>query len=239
MKSRRTVFTLIELLVVIAIIAILAAMLLPALSAARTRARANNCIVNLKQIGLSLNMYASDNDGTGPYYAYRDSTLSGSDSVTWVSLLMAYTDIPGKTFTCPESIDGEAKPENLDAEQVRNRMNYTALTYPSYGINRFFWDSRFAVPGKLDQADLNAIFMTDCYWTGNRKRGFYYLAESWSTNASFGQLNGLHGGVVNQLFLDGHAEGRPGGAGSDNTAYTSTTSPYSKGFNGADWVFNK
>jgi prepilin-type N-terminal cleavage/methylation domain-containing protein/prepilin-type processing-associated H-X9-DG protein len=72
----RTGFTLIELLVVIAIIAILAAILFPVFAKAREKARQTQCLSNVKQLALAMQMYATDWDDTLPLRVY---TYAGSD----------------------------------------------------------------------------------------------------------------------------------------------------------------
>ena len=120
-------FTLIELLVVIAIIGILAAILLPALARARESARRASCANNLKQIGLSLKMYANEWNGKFPHDDVGDAT---SDDGTFYRILFNFM-IEGNAIY-PEYISDVAPfacPSDADFDPTLYKVTNSA--YPS------------------------------------------------------------------------------------------------------------
>ena len=103
---KRRVFTLVELLVVIGIIAILAAMLMPALQKAREQANRSDCSSQLKQIGLSIIMYANENRGMTPTVESGASIAHNADSL---KILLEYDYLKTlAVFICRSTKDSKA-----------------------------------------------------------------------------------------------------------------------------------
>lgn len=197
-------FTLIELLVVIAIIAILAAILFPVFAKAREKARQASCLNNVKQLALAFFTYAQDYDEQcAKCYARGGPGVAGQSLIRW------YWQ-PGN--------------EGMLYPYVKNSQVFQCPSGNCYGANRYVLMSSVDCNGLMlsamkTPAELIA-FADVTLWNCDPVTGLGGTASKglglspWSSFASrlgagcFGGccLLGLHNGMANIAFCDGHAK---------------------------------
>ena len=207
MKKR---FTLIELLVVIAIIAILASMLLPALNQARERARAANCISNLKTLGLTATMYTND------YKDYLPSACPRWTGDSWIALFYTLYSIPDKASLCPSATGGMGYKEYGDnppagaGEDDKNFIFSYGVNYKATGegewsgrkltflLNKGANFSQYILYGDsepdMDRSKgLNSIsckIQPGYYWGQGKEDNYYPVSLRHAGNANFTMFDG-------------------------------------------------